>query len=794
MFLGSDYKGNISFSFLFPGLLYDVGSLPNRAYVVYDYQNSDFIFTVSRVRFEPVGSGTYSAYFDVHVQGVNTLNLTHNNPEVAFFIFSVSWEGSSPTTSLTLSNVYSVSTLPNLPERSFLRFTLSILPISLSLVSSLVDAERTYEGKAIFGIDRWRFKFTTSYTVSTPPTSISHNLLRLLFRTNLLGSAQKILYTFPQTSSYFSSLSIVEYSSVSTTSLPGLSFLETLSVTNSFGRVSITTSKIYSPAAYGSVSSYPFPLVAPSISFVTSSNGLKYDTKLTFDLPVTFGVIKDVSLFTYSDLALDSYFSGFERTTPIFYPFSNSNYAGTVSFRINTVSVATFFSFSSLSFNAIFNFAGPSTTIPVSVSFPGILYTASAVVTFGSSNISFSAGQVYFEAGSLINDGTIPLIFRGVTITPADGVVFFVSEELFDGAIIPVGATKLFDLVLSSTDPLTQSYTISFNTAYDLNSYYNNKLVDTFSNVLNINVTVSGAPTSSFVELSTSVWSSDNPPVVMVGKLVTGSISIQSLTTSNTVAHLTLSSFDPNVYFTTNSNVGILGVNPLLIDLAPGETKQVYTQWYMSDSYTSSIPSTSITISSNADVINGINTSVVYYSHSLSNSPLYSDWKIGTFSVNGSTNVVILNPGGFVTLSDVSNDYILRRTSINQWDFYENTDSDEIRYTSQYNFGFKANILSSDPARLPSFYNYSTVSYADFGVTYSKTITTNLAGSTPSLSYYGNASVPFDFVGDALAYTVIFIHALRVSHINGVSIANSTTGYDGRITISLYLSHLLKPT
>ena len=642
MFSASDYKGNVTFSFHFPSLLTNAGSHPNKAYVYYDYVGSDLVFTFSRIRFSRSAPGTYDAYFDAHIRDVDTITFDSNGYRELYFIFSVSWEGSNTSGTISGANLISVSSfVTGYPENSFLAYTLSVYSASATTDLNLNDAYRIYVGD-IFGTPRWEVGFTGSFTISTP--SISHNIFRILLRSNFDSALNYYITMFSAPSfpshSYRIFRKIYEVEPLSASTAPPIVFFYTVSATNSFGwsYSNIEMGSLYRISTM-SILSYPYPYTAPAITYITFSGGIVSDEEFIVKVPITLSYINNIIQYFIGNPITTSNINDVNAAENRIIPTSISNFKTTLSFQVfafpNTLPVKT----EQVSIPVTFSPGTGNISIPVSISFPAFVRTAAAIMD-NPGNFSTSVGNGIVVRDLVCqNTGNIPITFSGVRLAINDGN-WYVYTPYVGYDFNPNGGFW-FNVYFYPYGPVDYSQSIIFTFSFNYPTNYGNILSGVFYKSVSFHAVATGTPPSSQVGISVSTWNVDSPSVVMVGKYVTGSFSITASATNNQVAQVTLTSSTPNMYFTTVSGVSInnlhaTAVNSLTLQIPPGASLSVYTQWYMDMAYTASAPDVTISVtSSNATEMNGVSgLTEVKRSHSLTNPARYANLNIGIFSLS----------------------------------------------------------------------------------------------------------------------------------------------------------------
>jgi hypothetical protein len=237
------------------------------------------------------------------------------------------------------------------------------------------------------------------------------------------------------------------------------------------------------------------------------------------------------------------------------------------------------------------------------------------------------------------NTGNIPITFSGVSLAINDGNWYVDTPSVGYGFNPNDGF--LFDVHFIPYGEVNYSQSIYFTFSFNYPTNYGNILSGSFVQSVSFHAVATGTAPPGQVGITVSNWNVDNPNVVVVGKYVTGSFSITASATNNQVAQVTLTSSTPNLYFTTVSGVGInnlhtTAVNSLALQVAPGASLSVYTQWYMNMVYTASAPDVTISVtSSNATEMNGVpGLTEVKRSHSLTNPARYANLNIGIFSLS----------------------------------------------------------------------------------------------------------------------------------------------------------------
>ena len=794
MFSASDYKGNVTFSFHFPSLLTNAGSHPNKAYVYYDYVGSDLVFTFSRIRFSRSAPGTYDAYFDAHIRDVDTITFDSNGYRELYFIFSVSWEGSNTSGTISGANLISVSSfVTGYPENSFLAYTLSVYSASATTDLNLNDAYRIYVGD-IFGTPRWEVGFTGSFTVSTP--SISHNIFRILLRSNFDSALNYYITMFSAPSfpshSYQIFRKIYEVEPLPASTAPPIVFFYTVSATNSFGwsYSNIEMGSLYRISTM-SILSYPYPYTAPAITYITFSGGIVSDGKFIVKVPITLSYINNIIQYFIGNPTTTSNINDVNAAEDKIIPTSISNFKTTLSFQVfafpNTLPVKT----EQVSIPVTFSPGTGNIFIPVSISFPAFVRTAAAIMD-NPGNFSTSVGNGIVVRDLVCqNTGNIPITFSGVSLAINDGNWYVVTPYV--GYDFNPNGGFWFDVYFTPREEVNYSQSIYFTFSFNYPTNYGNILSGSFVKSVSFHAVATGTAPSGQVGISVSTWNVDSPSVVMVGKYVTGSFSITASATNNQVAQVTLTSSTPNMYFTTVSGVSInylhaTAVNSLTLQIPPGASLSVYTQWYMDMAYTTSAPYVTISVtSSNATEMNGVpGLTEVKRSHSLTNPARYANLNIGIFSLSAygpfyqSTASILpflysFSLGGIV----------VRYIGLVSFDFYPTNSTHSEMYVklTMSLTGSALNVHSVvtssyfyDPSNFE--WGVNTLQHTLFSPPYGYFLHIRIR---PTSSAYGTQSYYVYYGTFVVSWSMSLI-----SHINEVSVASLGQGYSNALSLGFY--------
>jgi hypothetical protein len=799
MFSASDYKGNVTFSFHFPSLFTNAGSHPNKAYVYYDYIGSDLVFTFSRIRFIQSAPGTYDAYFDAHIRDVDTITFDSNGYRELYFIFSVSWEGSNTSGIISGANLISASSfVTGYPENSFLAYTLSVYSASATTNLNLNDAYRIYVGN-IFGTPQWEVGFTGSFTVSATPStpSISHNRFRILLLSNFDHELNYYITTFsaPAFASHSFKIfrKIYEVEPLPAFTAPPILFFYTVSATNSFGwsYSNIEMGSLYRISTM-SILSYPYPYTAPAITYITFSGGIVSDQEFIVKVPITLSYINNIIQYFIGNPTTTSNINNVSAAEEKIIPTSISNFKTTLSFQVfafpNTLPVKT----EQVSIPVTFSPGTGNISIPVSISFPAFVRTASATLDNpGNFNTTVGTGSVVRDLVCQ-NTGNIPITFSGVSLaindgnwyvgTPSVGYGFNPNDGfLFDVHFIPYGGVNY-----------SQSIYFTFSFHYPTN--YGNILSGSFVQSVSFHAVATGSAPTAQVGITVSNWNVDNPNVVVVGKYVTGSFSITASATNNQVAQVTLTSSTPNLYFTTVSGVGInylhaTAVNSLALQVAPGASLSVYTQWYMNMVYTASAPDVTISVtSSNATEMNGVpGLTEVKRSHSLTNPARYANLNIGIFSLSAggiyyqSTASILPFPYSF-SLGGIN---VVRDIGLTVLHFYPTNSSHSEMYV-RLTMSLTGSALNVHSVVTSSYFADSsnfewevkTFQHTLFSPPYGYFLHIRIR---PKPDAYGTVS-GYSYFGALGVYWSMSL----ISHINEVSVADLGQGYSNALSLEFY--------
>lgn len=794
MFSASNYKGDVTFSFKFPGLLTNAGLHPAKAYIYYDYVNSDLYFSISRVRFSQSAPSTYDVYFDTYIRDVDTITFDSNGYRALYFIFSVSWEGSSTAGTISGANVVSVSSfVTGYPENSFLLYTLSVQTYSGTHTTAVSHSYRYFIGY-FFGTPQWRNHFTGSVTLNVTPPFYSHNLIR----SRIVSDAAGNLFEAVTYSSFGVSHALVRGSVTETFNIGSaevlLSFKYTTSITNSFGiSFSAKSGSLNYPSSV-SVLSYPYPYTAPAITYISYSsigfpNLLKWDDEIVVKHPITFSYINNMVRYTldYAALVTSSNLDDVLMGAYMFViPTSLSNFKTTISFDVypNNTAIQTAEFGTSVSFLA----SAGTVNIPISVSIPAILKTANVSID-NPGDFSTTAGTGV-EVRDLVvqNTGNITLTFSGVRVAIDDGN--WVVDTLTPGYTFNPPGGFSFDVYFYPNGPVDYSQSIIFTFSFNYLTNYGNVLSGVFYKSVSFHAVATGATSSSQVGISVSTWNVDSPSVVMVGKYVTGSFSITASATNNQIAQVTLTSSTPNLYFTTVSGVSInnlhaTAVNSLMLQVAPGASLSVYTQWYMNMAYTASAPDVTISVtSSNATEMNGVpGLTEVKRSHSLMNPARYANLNIGIFSLSAygpfyqSTSSILPFPYSF-SLGGIN---VVRNIGLAWLDFYPTSSTHSEMYV-KLTMSLTGSALNVHSVVTSSYFSdfsnfeweVNNFQHTLFSSPYGYFLhikirpTSNAYGTQSNYVYYGTFIVSWSMS--------------LISHINEVSVASFGQGYSNDLS------------
>ncbi|NP_835608.1 hypothetical protein Rm378p021 [Rhodothermus phage RM378] len=799
MFSASDYKGNVTFSFHFPSLLTNAGSHPNKAYVYYDYMGSDLVFTFSRIRFSLSAPGTYDAYFDAHIQDVDTITFDSNGYRELYFIFSVSWEGSNTSGTISGANLISVSSfVTGYPENSFLAYTLSVYSASATTYLNLNDAYRIYVGN-IFGTPQWEVGFTGSFTVSATP-SISHNRFRILLLSNFDSALNYYITTFSAPAFASHSFQVIrkiyEVEPLSAYTVPSIVFFYTVSATNSFGwsYSNIEMGSLYRISTM-SILSYPYPYTAPAITYITFSGGIVSDEEFIVKVPITLSYINNIIPYFIGNPTTTSNIDDVNATEDKIIPTSISNFKTTLSFQVfafpNTLPVKT----EQVSIPVTFSPETGNISIPVSISFPAFVRTAAATMD-NPGNFSTSVGNGIVVSDLVCqNTGNIPITFSGVSLAIDDGNWYVDTPSVGYG--FNPNSGFWFDVHFMPYGDVNYSQSIYFTFSFNYPTNYGNILSGSFVESISFHAVATGTAPSGQVGITVSNWNVDNPNTVMVGKYVTGSFSITASATNNQIAQVTLTSSTPNLYFTTVSGVGInnlhaTAVNSLALQVAPGASLSVYTQWYMNMVYTASAPDVTISVtSSNATEMNGVpGLTEVKRSHSLTNPARYANLNIGIFSLSAygpfyqSTASILPFPYSF-SLGGIN---VVRNVGLAWLDFYPTNSTHSEMYVklTMSLTGSALNVHSvvtssyfSDPSNFE--WEVNTLQHTLFSPPYGYFLHIRIRPTPSDINIIPTSSA-YGYGTFVVSWSMSLI-----SHINGVSVASLGQGYSN--ALSLWFDH-----
>lgn len=795
MFSASDYKGNVTFSFHFPSLLTNAGSHPNKAYVYYDYVGSDLVFTFSRIRFSQSAPSTYDAYFDAHIRDVDTITFDSNGYRELYFIFSVSWEGSNTSGTISGANLISVSSfVTGYPENSFLAYTLSVYSASATTNFNLNDAYRIYVG-SVLGTPRWEVGFTGSFTVSATP-SISHNSFWISLFSNF---DRRSIYITTFSAPAFASHSfqiirkIYEVEPLPAYPAPPIVFLYTVSATNSFGwsYSNIEMGSLYRISTM-SILSYPYPYTAPAITYITFSGGIVSDGKFIVKVPITLSYINNIIQYFYAPPTTTSNINDVNAAEDKIIPTSISNFKTTLSFQVfafpNTLPVKT----EQVSIPVTFTPGTGTISIPVSISFPAFVRTASATLD-NPGNFNTTVGNGIVLRDFLCrNTGNIPITFSGFSLAINDGN-WYVNTPSVGYDFSPNGGF-LFDVHFIPREEVNYSQSIYFTFSFNYPTNYGNILSGSFVQSVSFHAVATGTAPSGQVGITVSNWNVDNPSVVVVGKYVTGSFSITASATNNQIAQVTLTSSTPNLYFTTVSGVSInnlhsTAANSLTLQISPGASLSVYTQWYMNMVYTASAPDVTISVtSSNATEMNGMpGLTEVKRSHSLTNPARYANLNIGIFSLSAydpfyqSTASILPYPYSF-SLGGIN---VVRNIGLLGLDFHPTNSTHSEMYVklTMSLTGSALNVhsvVTSSYFYDPSNFEWAvnTLQHTLFSPPYGYFLHIRIR---PTSSAYGTQS-------NYVYYGVFVVNwsMSLISHINEVSVAFLGQGYSNALDLGFY--------